>query len=433
MKKICQSYCKCLLFTSVVFLSFPAAQCQSFRPMVFREHINNIYIAEFSPDGKYIVTLSQDNFIRIWDVVSGKPVQKFYEGDNDITAICYSRKGNHLAALSSEKIIVWDMISFKKKWILKKKDVSSFDFSDDGNYLCLANGNQTEVISMYDGGQKFIFRYGFCTHLNTAFGADSTNILVTTTYNNVLLIKFYQKEGHKGKNLKGKYECSPEAIFSPDNKTILTYSFGKTAYVWNSDKGKKIFNLKGHKEDIIVCAYSPDSRYIAAASKDSVIRIRDASKGKTLHVLNTLVDFGQSMNFSPDGKFLLVRSRLGVQSIWEVETEKLMYVLEKNIRCLEHSMFSPDGKKIIAVTINGTFAIWDALTGKLLVDVMLVDSNDFACFHPSGLYDVTPGAADFIYYANGLEVIENNKVKEKYFEPALWDKIMKGEKLRIVK
>jgi hypothetical protein len=49
--------------------------------------------------------------------------------------------------------------------------------------------------------------------------------------------------------------------------------------------------------------------------------------------------------------------------------------------------------------------------------------------HPSGLFDASHGAMKEMYFVKGLEVIDFEKLKSRYYEPGLWNKAAGDNKL----
>ena len=59
----------------------------------------------FSPDGKTIVSGSNDGNVRLWDVNTGKNIQTFKRNARLVWSVCFSPDGNVIASGSADKTI----------------------------------------------------------------------------------------------------------------------------------------------------------------------------------------------------------------------------------------------------------------------------------------------------------------------------------------
>lgn len=92
--------------------------------------------------------------------------------------------------------------------------------------------------------------------------------------------------------------------------------------------------------------------------------------------------------------------------------------------------FSPDGKYVLTGSEDNTTKLWSTATGQELATLIAIDSTDWVVTSPSGLFDASPGAMKLMHYVVGLDVIELDQLKERYYEPGLLAKVMgfdKGE------
>ncbi len=65
--------------------------------------------ASFSPDGRRIVTASDDKTARVWDAESGKPVGEPMRHEGLVRAASFSPDGRRIVTASDDKTArVWD-------------------------------------------------------------------------------------------------------------------------------------------------------------------------------------------------------------------------------------------------------------------------------------------------------------------------------------
>ena len=71
--------------------------------------------AAFSPDGKRIVTASEDKTARIWDAATGKPIGEPLKGHEDaVMSAAFSPDGKRIVTASDDKTArIWDAATGK--------------------------------------------------------------------------------------------------------------------------------------------------------------------------------------------------------------------------------------------------------------------------------------------------------------------------------
>jgi WD40 repeat protein len=73
-------------------------------------HDAPILDGQFSPDGRWIVTASEDGQARIWDAASGLPASDAFSHDHSVTAAAFSPSGRRLlTADSGGNVRIWDL------------------------------------------------------------------------------------------------------------------------------------------------------------------------------------------------------------------------------------------------------------------------------------------------------------------------------------
>jgi WD40 repeat protein len=75
-------------------------------------HSNRVISVVFSPDGKYLASGSYDETIRLWNVESRKEVAALQGHTREVTAVAYSPDGSRLASSSLDKMVkLWNILS----------------------------------------------------------------------------------------------------------------------------------------------------------------------------------------------------------------------------------------------------------------------------------------------------------------------------------
>ena len=230
-------------------------------------HTSGVSSASFSPDGKRIVSASDDKTIRIWDAETGRQIGKSLEGHTD--------------------------------------EVSSASFSPDGKRIVSASHDNTIRIWDAETVQQIGKPLeGHAFWVNSALFSPDGKRIVSASWDNTIRIWDAETGQQIGKPLEGHTDWVYYASFSPDGKRIVSASRDNTIRIWDAETGQQIGKpLEGHTNWVIFASFSPDGKRIVSASRDNTIRIWDAETGQQIgKPLEGHTNDVHSASFSPDGK-----------------------------------------------------------------------------------------------------------------------------------
>ena len=110
--------------------------------------VNSVVI---SPDGKTIVSGSDDKTVRLWDIETGKEIRRLQGHTDDVNSVAISADGQTIVSGSSDgEIKIWD---FKKSNL-----IASLIAFNDGEWVTYTPGNY--YISSPRGDKYISFRVG---------------------------------------------------------------------------------------------------------------------------------------------------------------------------------------------------------------------------------------------------------------------------------
>ncbi len=178
------------------------------------------------------------------------------------------------------------------------------------------------------------------------------------------------------------------AVFSPDEKQILTASADHSAQVWNAATGAPILKLTGHTTEVRSARFSPDGQRIVTTG-DHTARLSDASSGKLIALLSAHTGDVNSALFSPNGQHIVTASSDFTARLWDASTGAPQAVLQGHTGFVYGAVFSPDSQRIVTASRDTTARVWD-LTGKTIVTLNGHQGEvRTAIFSPSGQQIVT--------------------------------------------
>jgi len=303
----------------------------------------------FSPDGKSLFECddSGDRRFRIWDVLTGRLVQRLEppEPDHHSTReLVFSPDGKTFMTSSRSNaagaIHVWDKATARPIHRLggEQIPVSSLSVAPDSQLIAGISGGRLRIWDL----------------------ASNKELTSTDT-------------GHR---------TPPERIVVTPGGLVATASYDFTIRLWEPTTGKQRLKL-AHDGYVWDIAVSPDGNKLASSSLDDTVCLWDLATGRKIYKLPGHGRFGgrRSVAFTPDSRYFLSWGDDMYLRKWEVSTGKA--VLEHRLRPkgvnipgedaepyererfldLGHGTFSPDGKSFV-VNVGPQYHIFDVATGK---------------------------------------------------------------------
>ena len=398
----------------------------------FKGHKRYVLSATFSSDDTKVLTASGDKTSRIWDVASGKLIHTLEGHTEYLTSATFSSDDQKVLTLSLDStVIIWDAASGTPLNTLgeHKQLVTSTSLGREDKKVITLSDDKTARIWDAASGKLLHTLEGHTDRVESAtFSSDATKVITASRDKTARIWdaatgKLLQTlEGHKG--------WVYSATFSYDDSKVLTAAWDNTARIWDAESGKLLHTLKNTR--FVTCAtFSSDDTKVLTASDHKTARIWDAASGKLLHTLEGHTKSIQFATFSSDETKVLTASWDKTARIWDAASGKLLHTLEGHTSDVRCATFSSDETKVLTASKDGSIILWDSDTGEQLIRAFQFDSdpNKWVHLHPSGLFNASPEAMEMMYWTKGLEVIEFAQLKDRYYLPGLWEKVMKGEVL----
>lgn len=225
-----------LLFLVATILS-SALNAQTRLVIDPQAHYGVVNDLTFTSNGKYLISVSDDKTIRIWDV-EGKRLDRTirtYAGTNAegaIYALALSPDDRYLAIggyFKENEIRIVDLAKESDVVILKGHTnvITSLEFSTSG--LQLASSDVTGIIKIWD--------------INYSGG---------------------HMVGKPNDDLIGHKEQVYDVSFSPDGKQLVSASYDGSLKLWDLEGVKKTIDMRMHIDKVLSCAFSSDGKFIVS-------------------------------------------------------------------------------------------------------------------------------------------------------------------------
>ncbi|MEG4035402.1 AAA-like domain-containing protein, partial [Microcoleus sp. S36b_A4] len=352
-------------------------------------HSNSVRSIAFSPDGKILASVSDDNTIKLWHLESQTPIATLTGHSNAVRSIAFSPDGLTLASASDDNTIkLWHLESQKPIATLTghSNPVRSVAFSPDGLILASASSDHTIKLWHLESQKPIATLTGHSNSVRSvAFSPDGLT-LASASFDNT--IKLWHLESQKPiATLTGQSNPGYNSVaFSPDGLTLASASFDNAINLWNLQTQKPIATLIGHKNSLYSVAFSPDGKTLASASSDNTINLWNLQTQKPIATLTGHSNPVYSVAFSPDGLILASASSDNTIKLWHLQSPKPIATLTDHSNSVRSVAFSPDGLTLASASSDHTIKLWHLQSPKTIA-TLTGHSNEVnsVAFSPDGL------------------------------------------------
>jgi len=231
----------------------------------------------FSPDGRLIASRSID-IIELWDIETSRLLRKLEGHAYNINSISFSPDGKKIVSSSNdESVKVWDVQTGDCLMTLNGHtyNVMYALFSPDGKWIVSASADKTARLWDAETGNCTKVLGGHTNHVNyAAFSSDGKNIISVSGYNPTIKI-WDVNTGDCFNTITGfKGEIKSVLPITPDWKYILLVD-RNTIGIWNIETVNRVNILQGHTDQVQCASFSLDGSHIVSASYDKSVKIWD--------------------------------------------------------------------------------------------------------------------------------------------------------------
>ena len=343
--------------------------CQGDQLATLTGHEWIVTCAAFSPDGRQLVTGSQDATARIWDVEQRRLVTTLRATNGAVWSVAFSPEGDLLMTAGSQgQVRFWNSSTWQV--------VTSFPgqlatLSRTGSVMAAVNAGPffhepaaKPVLWNYRTGEKLreFDRLGRALALSPdgqrlAVAGPSKDIDLWDTASGQLLRTLATENSIWSLN------------FSPDGNRLLAAGWSSEVLVWELAAHQPPRKLGGHTLAVWSAVFSPDGAAIATASSDQTLRLWDAANLTPTGLLRGHANEIWCASYRPDGRLLATGGKDQNVLLWSpAPPPKPKIVPGQN---WSRPLFSPDGKRIAtATTATGPLSrLWDTADGSLIFEI----------------------------------------------------------------
>jgi WD40 repeat protein len=367
-------------------------------------HQNLVNSCVFSPDGKYIVTASDDGTLRVWDAHLGTMLRALEGHLFGVKNCAFSPDGKQIVSASDDGTLkVWDAELEETLPRLEGHSdaVWSCDFSLDGKQIISASSDHKLKIWDAESGKVKKTLEGHSAPVRGCRFSPDSKLIVSASDDGTLIIwnaesgdiirkleKFEVRDDDLGKKrllIDGHSDAVMDCSFSPDGKQIVSVSVDGTLKIWDAESWEVISTLEGHQASIKGCAFNPDGSLIVFASSDGtskfpkgVVKVWKIQTGEMLDLLEDNLGPVNGCDFSPEGSRILSASDDGTLRIWDAESGQMLHEFKGHSKAVRGCRFSPNGELLVSASEDCTLKIWNVASRRCLT-TFYADGPMYSC------------------------------------------------------
>ena len=274
-----------------------------------------IWRLAYLPDGRRVVTGSDDGIVKVWNLENGRQEGTSMEHESYICDLAVTRDGTNIISSYHGgviKVLGVESHEIAKEWN-HPENYPRVSISPDDRLVAI--GEQAVAIYTVEGIQvNDSIEVGGAV-LSMCFSPDGEKLACGTDDD------IYVYDVHDGTRILGPLKGGWvfDVLWSRDGGRIFSGSKDETIRCWNSYTGEQIGHpWTGHTNYICSLSLSPDGWILASASRDKTVRFWNANTGSPIRQHLQHDEQVDAVRFSPSGEFVASAGWDGKIYLWRI-------------------------------------------------------------------------------------------------------------------
>ena len=288
-------------------------------------HGNGVTACSVTPDGRRVVSASEDRTLKIWDLDTGCVVATLEGHAGRVLACSVTPDGRRVVSASEDRTLkVWDLATGRVRSTLEGHAdcVTACAVTPDGRRVVSASEDQT--LKIWD--------------------LDTGRLLGTLA-------------GHAG------WVCA--VAVAPDGRRAVSASYDRTLKLWDLDTSRVVASFAGHAGWVLACAVTPDGRHVVSASEDQTLKLWELDTGRLVATFEGHASWVTGCAITPDGRRVISTSYDRRLNVWDTSTGRVLATLEGHATWVTACAVTPDGRRVVSASDDHTLKLWDLDAGRL--------------------------------------------------------------------
>ena len=328
-----------------------------------------VYSAAWNSDGSRVASASYTGLVIIWNATSGAEISRFQAPPGLIPRMFFSPDNERLATISTDgHVRIWEL---KNSRVIKDLAVGAemAAQSPDGRTLLVADSQHRILRCDAETGE--ILKSRKFSHALTNLGFSDKGALISTNDPSACVLDPQTLEPlFAPRNLDS--EITAIDLSASGDRMVTATASGK-ATIWDISPRAALPLLLDHGAGNIGAALSPTAKLAVTTGDDGRARMWDTITGRpTGVVVQPAVDPSRTTlsapAFSPDGSRFVTGGINAFAQQWDTAAGKQ---IGKPLRSgyIDQLEYSRDGNRLLVVASAAHATVWDSTTGVRLAEI----------------------------------------------------------------
>lgn len=349
------------------------------------------YTLDISPDGRRLLVGSEHPEVLLWDVASGKLLQRMARPAKTFW-LTFLPNGRSALIVSPVGVYCLDLETGRDSLILEQATFGR---------AALVSGNGMLTLAIAANANVEFWDLGTATRIATGRGhsepiagivADPSGRWVATVGNDGTARVWDAATGHEHRRFVGHGNLIWSADFSPNGEMLVTGGADGVTCLWAITNAAYLENLIHYSTPIESVVYLPNGKSFITTGGDHVLRLWDATERREYRQYTGIATSIVSgcLACSPDGRVVANGSDDGSAYVWDITNAQLLLKLPAHRGRIWGVAIARDNQLLLTTGADHTARLWDMDTGTLIH--VLKGHSDVvigAAFSPDGRYALT--------------------------------------------
>ena len=340
-------------------------------------HTDPVTAIAITPDGRQVVSASEDHTARIWDLDSGAAVRTLKGFARTITTVAVSPDGAvAVGGLRDGRLVVWRIEDGAVLRTLTgpiECEMRAVAITPDGRNLVSA-GDKTvkvwdlesgELLRTLDGDSSGVSAIAITADGTRAVCGGRGTLRIWDLHSGALLQAIQAGYPEETVGLGTiRHEITAVAL-TPDTKRVVVASWSRVVLA-QLEPLVAVHEFAGHTSEVTALAVTPDGARMVSGSRDRTLKAWDLASGELLFTLAGHSDSVTAIAITPDGTRAVSGCRDQTIKVWNLGGAAAERRIKAHAAAVTAVAIVPGSMRAITAGDDYALRSWDLERGELL-------------------------------------------------------------------